>query len=84
MLVHKRAFGAHSGRKSKLLSREAYGPYRILAVDFKRGRLKVELGEISRRGSRLSSRWSTDARLYSLERPWQFDVAPQEEWADMM
>ena len=44
MLVHKRAFGAHSGRKSKLLSREAYGPYRILAVDFKRGRLKVELG----------------------------------------
>ena len=78
VVLHKRAFGQHAERFNKLESREAYGPYRILAVDWDRGRLQVELGNDFTKGK---TNWFTmdDVRKHWVRRPWHSATVTVEE-----
>ena len=78
VLLHKAAFGSHSAKRNKLVSRESYGPYRITAVDMKRGRITVDFnGEFTR--GKCDEFSMQHVRRYYLQRPWTFDAVTLEQ-----
>ena len=82
VVLHKNAFGPHAQRgKSKLESREAFGPYRILQVDLGKGRLRVELGTDFTKGK--TNEFSMEhVRHHWKYRPWTYDNMSLDERLD--
>ena len=79
VVLHKNAFGAHVQRGlNKLETWEAFGPYQILEVDTKRGRLKVELGTDFTRGK--TNVFSMEhVRQHWTKRPWRYETLTLDE-----
>ena len=63
---------------NKLQTKEAFGPYRVLAVNFKRGRLRVELGDEFTKGK--TNEFSMEhVRRHWTQRPWKYDTVAIED-----
>ena len=66
---------------NKLETKEAFGPYRILAVDFKRGRLRVELGDDFTKG-KINDFSMEHVRRHWTKRPWRYETIALEDRLD--
>ena len=82
VVLHKRAFGEHVQRGlNKLESKEAFGPYRILHVDFRKGRLRVELKDEFTKGK--SNEFSMEhVRRHWKQRPFKYDALALDDRLD--
>ena len=82
VVLHKKAFGDHVQRGlNKLETKEAFGPYRILQVDFKRGRLRVELKDEFTKGK--SNEFSMEhVRRHWKQRPFKYDTLALDDRLD--
>ena len=80
VVLHKRAFGPQATKLNKLESKEAYGPYRILEVDWDRGRIRVELGNDFTKG-KINLFSMQDVRKHWVRKPWHTEALSLEERA---
>ena len=71
--LHHQAFGNHQKRLPKLQRKQSYGPYRILELDMKNARVRVELGGDFTKGK---TNWFSleHVRRYWLQRPFEYDA----------
>ena len=81
VVLDRKAFGNHNRKQNKLVKKQAYGPYRVLAADFGRGRLTVELGGEFPVGK--SNEFTMDnVRRHWEHRPWRYDTVGLDERLD--
>ena len=81
VVLDRKAFGDHDRKQNKLTKKQAFGPYRILEVNFERGRIKVELEGDFPVGK--SNEFTMDhVRRHWEQRPWRYDTVGLDERLD--